>query len=122
VKEEISRYINRAEHPLVEVSGGLDPSTLAMAVGAVRPGARSYGLIQLGIVGEQQQRRRRELVGIAGLGDFEFPSSAISPATRIIIAHRQGTVRIADRVLIMRNGKLNEEECPSGHARESGDT
>ncbi|WP_314715381.1 hypothetical protein [Sphingobium yanoikuyae] len=79
LKDDLQRYAGSSPKPLVEVSGGLDSGTLALAAGAVFPNACSYGLIQLGVLGEQQRRRRSELVDLAKLIDFEFPADAIPP-------------------------------------------
>lgn len=79
LKRELNRYRKRAKAPLVEVSGGLDSATLALAAGAVLEGASSYGLIQLGVAGQQQQRRRLELISKTGLIDFEIPANTIPP-------------------------------------------
>ncbi|MDP8993737.1 MAG: asparagine synthase C-terminal domain-containing protein [Pseudomonadota bacterium] len=65
--------------PLVEVSGGLDSACVAVAAHSLRNGLTSYGIMLDGAVGTQQQRRRRELVELLGLTDFEFPVSPFAP-------------------------------------------
>ena len=79
IKAGLARYTKKTKKPLVELSGGLDSSTLALAAGCVLPQLFSYGLIQMGIMGEQQKKRRFEIVGLANARDHEYPANSCPP-------------------------------------------
>jgi hypothetical protein len=94
IKDELSRFAGLASAPLVELSGGLDSSTLALAAGAVFDRAFSYGLLQIGVVGRQQKARRREIVGLSGLIDFEGRADAIPPFRGL--THEENCLTVMD--------------------------
>lgn len=74
IAEQISLNVQRSNGVMLEVSGGLDSTCIALAAHRVRPDLSCYGLIHEGAMGAQQQRRRGELVRLLGLSDHEFPS------------------------------------------------
>lgn len=79
VAEVMRPSLQKSERPLVEISGGLDSSCVAIAACAVKKSMSSYGVIHEGAVGAQQRKRRRELVELLGVHDFEFPSFKHTP-------------------------------------------
>jgi hypothetical protein len=74
IAEAMQPTLLKAIRPLVELSGGLDSSCVAVAACSVKKSINSYGVFHEGAVGVQQRRRRRELVELLEVNDFEFPS------------------------------------------------
>lgn len=75
----IAPNLERAVNPLVEVSGGYDSSCVAIAARQVRPDLNAYGVIHRGAIGQQQRRRRAEIVRLLDLNDHEAPSYEPGP-------------------------------------------
>jgi asparagine synthase (glutamine-hydrolysing) len=69
ITQAAKRSLERSTGPAVEVSGGLDSSCVAVAIARIRPDLKSYGAIQPGIVGQQQRRRRDELINLLKIDD-----------------------------------------------------
>jgi asparagine synthase (glutamine-hydrolysing) len=69
IAQAAKRSLARSNGAAVEVSGGLDSSCVAVAIARMRPDLKSYGAIQPGIIGEQQRRRRVELISLLKLDD-----------------------------------------------------
>ncbi|KHA64580.1 hypothetical protein NI18_08225 [Sphingomonas sp. Ant20] len=67
----MSRNLSRSLSPLLEISGGMDSSCVAIAAAEIRGSLTSYGVIQPGAIGVQQRQRRRELVDLFGLNDHD---------------------------------------------------
>ncbi|MBT2244174.1 hypothetical protein JQK15_11570 [Sphingobium sp. BHU LFT2] len=63
-----------AKRPLIELSGGMDSSCVAVAAKSVRSDLYSYALMHKGAVGRQQMERRMELVGLLQVQDHLYPS------------------------------------------------
>jgi hypothetical protein len=74
IAETMRINLVKSAQPLIELSGGLDSSCVAVAACSARKGINSYAVIHEGAVGAQQRRRRRELVDLLDLNDFEAPS------------------------------------------------
>jgi len=74
IAEAMRINLAKSVRPLIELSGGLDSSCVAVAACSVRRGMSSYAVIHEGAAGVQQRKRRRELVDLMGLNDFEAPS------------------------------------------------
>jgi asparagine synthase (glutamine-hydrolysing) len=74
IAEAMRPNLQKSARPLVELSGGLDSSCVAIAACSVKDGVNSYGVVHEGAVGAQQRKRRRELVELLGVDDFELPS------------------------------------------------
>lgn len=77
--DALSPLLDASASAIVEVSGGLDSSLVAVVAAAQRDDLLSYGLIHGGVVGGQQRARRSELLGVTRLKDSMFPSDAPSP-------------------------------------------
>lgn len=75
--------LDKARAPIVELSGGYDSSCVAIAACSASDRMSSYGLVHEGAMGVQQRKRRRELVDLLGLNDFEFPSWEHTPLTSL---------------------------------------
>lgn len=75
----LERKLDRSASTLVELSGGMDSSCVAVAASAVRRPLSSYGLIHDGAMGAQQRARRQELAAICELRDAEYPSGRLGP-------------------------------------------
>jgi asparagine synthase (glutamine-hydrolysing) len=75
----------KSARPLVELSGGLDSSCVAIAACSVKEDMSSYGVFYEGAVGAQQRRRRRELVELLEINDFEFPSFEHPPFAALAV-------------------------------------
>jgi hypothetical protein len=75
----VEKDLASSENALIELSGGLDSTCVAVAACAVAEGLNAYGLIHEGAIGKQQIARRRELVELLGVRDFTAPSYAHSP-------------------------------------------
>jgi asparagine synthase (glutamine-hydrolysing) len=74
IAEAMRINLAKSVQPLLELSGGLDSSCVAVAACSMRKGMNSYGVIHEGAMGAQQRKRRRELVDLLALYDFEAPS------------------------------------------------
>lgn len=74
IAEAMGINLAKSIQPLIELSGGLDSSCVAVAACSARKGMNSYAVIHEGAVGAQQRGRRRELVDLLDLNDFEAPS------------------------------------------------
>lgn len=79
VGEELRPLLERARTPVVEFSGGLDSSCVAVAARTIRQDLFSYGLLHEGVVGAQQKMRREELIQSIGLRDFAAPGYLTTP-------------------------------------------
>ncbi|MBX7535155.1 hypothetical protein K3175_05740 [Qipengyuania sp. GH1] len=79
LSQQLSRFRTKSKKSLVEVSGGLDSSLLAIVAATSLPEVYSYGLLQVGIAGDQQALRRRELIELVGLKDSEANANAFPP-------------------------------------------
>lgn len=79
IAESMRVNLMKAVEPIVEVSGGYDSSCVAIAACSAADHMNSYGLIHEGAMGVQQRKRRRELVELLNLNDFEFPSYDHTP-------------------------------------------
>lgn len=71
--------LTRSTRPLLEFSGGMDSTCVALAASTIRSPLECYGLIQPGAVGRQQRTRCRELIELLGLTDHTGDSSAVLP-------------------------------------------
>lgn len=71
--------LSRSKRPLLEFSGGMDSTCVALAASSVRTGLESYGVIHPGAVGRQQRMRREELIEMLGLIDYTGSSSSTLP-------------------------------------------
>ena len=74
IAQAAERHLKRSANAMLELSGGLDSSCVALAACSLGVPLKTYGLIHDGAVGRQQRRRRRELVDLLGVQDHEFPS------------------------------------------------
>ncbi|MGY2049822.1 hypothetical protein [Methylobacterium sp. JK268] len=75
-------HIRTSAAPVLELSGGLDSSCIGAALrrGNVMSGTLpTYGLIQPGVAGIQQQTRRRELINIFDFHDVSVDSTECKP-------------------------------------------
>ena len=79
ISEVLAPSIERSEEPLMELSGGLDSSCVAIAASRIRTPLQSYGLLHDGISGRQQKARRDEIIGLLSLVDNAYPSYETSP-------------------------------------------
>lgn len=79
IAESLRTSLSKAANPLIELSGGLDSSCVAVAACTVRQDINSYGLVHEGAMGIQQRKRRSELVELLGLNDFEYPGYEHTP-------------------------------------------
>jgi len=79
IADVIRPSVEHSEHPLIEVSGGLDSACVAVAASRLGRKIESYGVIHDGAAGVQQRRRRAELVSLLGLDDHEAPSFLHTP-------------------------------------------
>ncbi|HEX6374426.1 MAG TPA: asparagine synthase-related protein [Allosphingosinicella sp.] len=79
VAEAMRPNLARSNQPIVELSGGYDSSCVAIAARSATDRLNSYGLVHQGAMGIQQRKRRRELVDLLGVNDFEFPSWEHTP-------------------------------------------
>lgn len=92
VAHAMERALMRSCRAMVEVSGGYDSSCVAIASRIIRDDLNSYGLIHEGKAGRQQRVRRRELVEMLKLKDFEYPSEAFPPFAALVEAECSTTV------------------------------
>lgn len=102
----LSDYSYAPEQTAVELSGGMDSSNVALSL-AVRHGAglRAGALIHDGAIGEQQRRRRAELLAYTGLKDTvvwasDFPP--LGPGSRLasrLGPHEETYIRAHSRLL-----------------------
>lgn len=74
VADAMKRVVGKASAPLVELSGGLDSTCVAIAAKSVANNLNSYAVVHEGAMGLQQRRRRAEVVGRLKTIDFEGPS------------------------------------------------
>lgn len=72
IAENLRPFVEIAQHPLVELSGGFDSGCVGVAASGLRDDILSYGLIHGGVVGRQQRARRREIIDILGFDDHEY--------------------------------------------------
>jgi asparagine synthase (glutamine-hydrolysing) len=79
IGDAASAVVTAAQAPLLELSGGLDSTCVALAVRSQRKQFASYGLIHHGAVGVQQRDRRAQIVELLGLDDHEFAPDAPAP-------------------------------------------
>lgn len=71
--------IERSSSAIIELSGGLDSSCVALAASHIARSLNSYGLIHSGAMGVQQRNRREEMISLCGLNDFTYPSAKTGP-------------------------------------------
>lgn len=71
--------LDKADRPLIELSGGFDSSCVGLAAKLLRDDLHSYGLIQQGAIGIQQRKRRSELVHKLGVEDVEVSAFEVMP-------------------------------------------
>lgn len=71
--------LTRARRPLLEFSGGMDSTCVALAASGIRDRLDSYGVIHPGAVGRQQRARREELIELLRLRDHTGSSTSILP-------------------------------------------
>jgi len=71
--------IKRSASTILELSGGLDSSCVAIAAAGVGGGLNSYALVHDGAMGLQQRARREELISLLGLNDVTHPSGEPGP-------------------------------------------
>lgn len=74
IADSIRHNLVKANAPLLELSGGFDSACVAVAACSLRNGMNSYAVIQQGAMGVQQRNRRRELIDLLKVNDFEAPS------------------------------------------------
>lgn len=79
ISEFLGPRLKKAGSPLLELSGGLDSSCIAIGARKVRSDLCSYAAVQQGAIGKQQTTRRAELVALLGLKDATGPSDIIGP-------------------------------------------
>jgi asparagine synthetase B (glutamine-hydrolysing) len=72
IREAVEGNLKRAGGAAVELSGGLDSSCVALAVGKAGLSLASYGIVHSGPVGKQQVARRKEVIALAGLRDMTY--------------------------------------------------
>ena len=65
----------RSTGSLIELSGGLDSSCVAIAAALLDRPTNSGGVIHLGPVGIQQSSRRQEVIKLCRLRDFTYPAA-----------------------------------------------
>ena len=75
----------KAKRPMLEFSGGMDSTCVALAASGLRDALESYGVIQPGAVGRQQQARREELIELLGLVDYTASACSILPIEALLI-------------------------------------
>ena len=92
VAEAMRPNLAKAREPIVELSGGFDSSCVAIAARSATDRLNSYGLIHEGAMGVQQRRRRRELVDLLEVNDFEFPSYEHPPLGSLEVAEATMTL------------------------------
>lgn len=115
----MSRNLLRSSAPLIEVSGGMDSTCVAIAAAAIRSPLTSYGVIQPGAIGVQQRQRRRELVNLLGLNDYEGISWDPLPTLSLDFEECRVTpyddlYRMACLNTIKRNGLLDSDIVITG--------
>lgn len=86
IAESMRVSLGKARAPIVELSGGYDSSCVAIAACSARERMNSYGLVHEGAMGIQQRKRRRELLDLLDLNDFEFPSYNHTPLASLEVA------------------------------------
>ena len=83
--------LTKAKRPLLEFSGGMDSTCVALAASSVRSALESYGVIHPGGVGRQQRTRRQELIELLRLIDYTGSSSSTLPIQSLLIDECQVT-------------------------------
>ncbi len=106
IMAEIEQRASVSGRMLFEFSGGLDSTTVALAGSQVLGSAVTYGLIQEGVVGQQQARRRNEVIELGKFIDHMHPANDVRPfegldhdeAAYVVLDdnHRMPCVRAAD--------------------------
>ncbi|HEX6374866.1 MAG TPA: asparagine synthase-related protein [Allosphingosinicella sp.] len=79
IEDVLRPRIERSSSTVIELSGGLDSSCVAIAASNLRRPLNSYALIHDGAMGNQQRNRRRELVSLLDLRDSTHPSGEPGP-------------------------------------------
>ena len=79
IAQALRRHVERSANAMVELSGGLESSCVAVAACSLGKSLTTYGLIHDGAVGHQQRTRRRELVDLLRVKDHEYPSYLHTP-------------------------------------------
>lgn len=79
IADALRPRLKRSARPIAEVSGGYDSGCVAVAAATIQDQLYSYGLIHEGPMGIQQRNRRRELITLLNLVDFEYPSYEHTP-------------------------------------------
>lgn len=115
VADVMQPLLDRAQNPLLEYSGGLDSSSVALAVATGRRNVASYAVAIEGPAGEQQIDRRSEFIEMFKLNDYigrfrpgPFESFILSscsdtpldemyrlPCSAVIDAHPAGSFDVA---------------------------
>lgn len=91
VTEVMRPLLMKSKRPLLEFSGGMDSTCIALAASTARTPLESYGVIHPGAVGRQQQARRQELIELIGLTDYTGSSSSILPVESLLFDECQVT-------------------------------
>lgn len=84
IRQAAQRQLVRSIGTAIEVSGGLDSSCVAVAVAGLKSGFKSYGVIQSGVVGEQQHLRRAELIDLLRLDDRASETVDVTPTLSLV--------------------------------------
>ena len=88
----VQPMLTRSKRPLLEFSGGIDSTCVALAAAKGRGSLESYGLIQPGAVGRQQRARREELIELLALTDYTGPAERVLPLDTLMSDECQITV------------------------------
>lgn len=83
--------VSSAKRPLLEFSGGMDSTCVAIAAASLGIRLESYGVIQPGAVGRQQRARREELIRLLKITDHTGSASSTLPFDALILDECQLT-------------------------------
>jgi asparagine synthase (glutamine-hydrolysing) len=111
--------LSRAKRPLVEFSGGMDSTCVAIAASSIRANLETFGVIHPGGVGRQQRARRQELIELLSLWDYTSLATSSLPIQSLQIDECQVTpndevYRICMLNVLREHGLLNADIVISG--------
>ncbi len=91
VSSVLRPILTKAIRPLLEFSGGMDSTCVALAASSIRKNLESFGVIHPGGVGRQQLARRKELTELLNLVDYTAPASFALPVRSLLLDECQIT-------------------------------
>ncbi|WP_242124742.1 asparagine synthase-related protein [Sphingobium sp. Sx8-8] len=84
--EVMNLHLKRACNPILELSGGLDSSVVAIAASTTRHRMHSYAVVHAPPLGVQQANRRNEIISLLGLDDHTGSSYDVGPFSSLLTA------------------------------------